>query len=320
MALDVVGLIPGVGEIADLANAGISLARGDYAGAALSLAACIPFAGWAATGAKLAGKATKALKATKTGSKVLKATEKASDVIKKVTDVSQAAIGKVVTTARKMEEKLGIIEAVKKMKDAMHKRIMAAKEAVMNKAREMKAKVKERARAVKEKVRELPERMQEGMNRLGEVLQPKAVTPEGVVMKASKSEDKVVNIGRTANQKKWDEVYHPGSANNAKVPEGTGSSRKLDETVDAEFISKVKEMKKNLPSKIRNKYNFGYAEVNIEGLNKKDYYAHSGINKIEDLEDPSARAKIQDISTEPLGKDKLFTTQKVNTFKPQNWI
>ncbi|WP_375523355.1 deaminase domain-containing protein [Paenibacillus terreus] len=94
--------------------------------------------------------------------------------------------------------------------------------------------------------------------------------------------------------------------------EGTGNSRKLDETVDAEFISKVKEMKKNLPSKIRNKYNFGYAEVNIQGLNKKDYYAHSGINKIEDLEDTSARAKIQDISTEPLGKDKLFTTQKVN--------
>ena len=94
--------------------------------------------------------------------------------------------------------------------------------------------------------------------------------------------------------------------------ERTGNSRKLDETVDAEFISKVKEMKKNLPSKIRNKYNFGYAEVNIQGLNKKDYYAHSGINKIEDLEDPPARAKIQDISTEPLGKDKLFTTQKVN--------
>ncbi|MED4567968.1 HNH/ENDO VII family nuclease [Brevibacillus agri] len=228
LALDVVGLIPGVGEIADLPNAGISLARGDYAGAALSLAACIPFAGWAATGAKLAGKATKALKATKTGSKVLKATEKASDVIKKVTDVSQAAIGKVVTTARKMEEKLGIIEAVKKMKDAIHKRIMAAKEAVMNKAREMKAKVKERARAVKEKVRELPERMQEGMNRLGEVLQPKAVTPEGFVMKASKSEDKVVNIGRTANQKKWDEVYKKSDSSSAgkppeKVPEGTGN-------------------------------------------------------------------------------------------------
>lgn len=52
IGLDVVGLIPGVGEIADLANAGISAARGDYVGAGLSLAAAIPFAGWGATGAK----------------------------------------------------------------------------------------------------------------------------------------------------------------------------------------------------------------------------------------------------------------------------
>jgi len=54
--LDVVGLIPGAGEIADGANALISLGRGDYKGAALSGAAMIPFAGWGATGAKLAGK------------------------------------------------------------------------------------------------------------------------------------------------------------------------------------------------------------------------------------------------------------------------
>jgi len=33
--------------------------------------------------------------------------------------------------------------------------------------------------------------------------------------------------------------------------EGAGNARKLDETVDAEFIGKVKEMKKNLPSKIK---------------------------------------------------------------------
>ncbi|MCL6559915.1 MAG: hypothetical protein K6U74_14205, partial [Firmicutes bacterium] len=63
LALDVVGLIPGVGEIADLANAGVSALRGDWAGAALSLAACIPFAGWAATGAKVARKGMKAFKA-----------------------------------------------------------------------------------------------------------------------------------------------------------------------------------------------------------------------------------------------------------------
>lgn len=58
--LDVVGLIPGVGEIADLANAGISLARGDVAGALLSLASAVPFAGWLGTAGKAARRGTKA--------------------------------------------------------------------------------------------------------------------------------------------------------------------------------------------------------------------------------------------------------------------
>lgn len=52
VGLDIVGLIPGVGEIADGISGLISLARGDYAGAALSFAAMIPFAGWAATAGK----------------------------------------------------------------------------------------------------------------------------------------------------------------------------------------------------------------------------------------------------------------------------
>lgn len=52
LGLDVVGLVPGFGEIADGVNGLISLARGDKAGAALSFAAMIPFAGWAATGGK----------------------------------------------------------------------------------------------------------------------------------------------------------------------------------------------------------------------------------------------------------------------------
>ncbi|MGH9166603.1 MAG: RHS repeat-associated core domain-containing protein [Acidimicrobiia bacterium] len=59
--LDVVGLIPVVGEVADLANAGIYLARGNHADAALSMAAMIPGAGWAATGAKWTRRATKIL-------------------------------------------------------------------------------------------------------------------------------------------------------------------------------------------------------------------------------------------------------------------
>ena len=43
--LDIVGLVPGVGEIADGANALISLGRGDVAGATLSAASMLPIVG-----------------------------------------------------------------------------------------------------------------------------------------------------------------------------------------------------------------------------------------------------------------------------------
>ena len=54
--LDIVGLIPGVGEVADGANALIYLAEGDKVNAAISAAAMVPGAGMAATGAKLGKK------------------------------------------------------------------------------------------------------------------------------------------------------------------------------------------------------------------------------------------------------------------------
>jgi len=58
--LDVVGLVPGVGEVADLANAAWYTAEGDYVLAGLSAAAAIPFAGWLATGGKAAVKGARA--------------------------------------------------------------------------------------------------------------------------------------------------------------------------------------------------------------------------------------------------------------------
>lgn len=54
--LDVAGLIPGIGEIADGLNAAIYILEGDKANAAFSAAAMIPFAGWGATGVKFAKK------------------------------------------------------------------------------------------------------------------------------------------------------------------------------------------------------------------------------------------------------------------------
>jgi len=56
LTLDIVGLIPVVGEIADLANGAIYTIEGDGVNATLSYAAMIPIGGWVATGTKLAKK------------------------------------------------------------------------------------------------------------------------------------------------------------------------------------------------------------------------------------------------------------------------
>lgn len=71
--LDVVGLVPVLGEVADGANALIYLAQGDYVNAGLSGAAMVPFLGWGATGAKLGMKAKNAFDLTgaaKTSTKI----------------------------------------------------------------------------------------------------------------------------------------------------------------------------------------------------------------------------------------------------------
>ncbi|MEK5206694.1 T7SS effector LXG polymorphic toxin [Psychrobacillus sp. FSL H8-0510] len=54
--LDIAGLIPGVGEIADGVNGVIYSARGDALNATLSFSAMIPFAGWASTAGKFVNK------------------------------------------------------------------------------------------------------------------------------------------------------------------------------------------------------------------------------------------------------------------------
>ncbi|WP_438347724.1 DNA/RNA non-specific endonuclease [Paenibacillus sp. FA6] len=124
VVLDVAGLIPGVGEVADLLNAGIYVARGDYTNAALSAAAAIPFIGWGAAGAKAV---SRGISAVKTGQKALKATDRAVDTAKAVrktsemvTDVmSSGSMGKVFTNARKMANNLGLSEQVMKLKNVM---------------------------------------------------------------------------------------------------------------------------------------------------------------------------------------------------------
>ncbi|WP_339157227.1 contractile injection system protein, VgrG/Pvc8 family [Paenibacillus sp. FSL W8-0186] len=125
VGLDVAGLIPGLGEIADLVNAGIYLARGDYANAALSAAAAIPFAGWAATGAKFVKRGVEAFK---TGQKLMKGVDRAVDAFQAVKKTASMApnamrqdLGKVWTSARKLGNNLGLGEQLGKIKNAMQR-------------------------------------------------------------------------------------------------------------------------------------------------------------------------------------------------------
>lgn len=60
--LDVVGLVPVIGEPADAVNAAWYTAEGDYTNAALSAAAMVPIAGWAATGGKFGVKGVRAVR------------------------------------------------------------------------------------------------------------------------------------------------------------------------------------------------------------------------------------------------------------------
>ncbi|CAH1225281.1 contractile injection system protein, VgrG/Pvc8 family [Paenibacillus sp. JJ-223] len=141
--LDVAGMIPVIGEVADLANAGIYAARGDYVNAALSAAAAIPFVGWAATGAKFAVKGSKLLsKAGKVVDNVMGVAGKVMDKVgqvaqavgslaKKTGDAISGALGKVLTKAKGLASNFSPMDLANKLKsklnDLMMKSPMLAK-------------------------------------------------------------------------------------------------------------------------------------------------------------------------------------------------
>ncbi|MFC0112701.1 golvesin C-terminal-like domain-containing protein [Kibdelosporangium aridum] len=85
-ALDVAGVIPVVGEAADLANAAWYTAEGDYANAALSAAAAVPFAGWGATAVKAGKYAVKGAEAAQGAAKAADAGQSAAKTASKAAD------------------------------------------------------------------------------------------------------------------------------------------------------------------------------------------------------------------------------------------
>ena len=84
--LDLVGLIPVVGEPADGANSIIYLARGDEVNAALSAASLVPIGGWVSTGGKLVNKTIKCV--TKYGDDVFEGVVKLTNATEYFSKVS----------------------------------------------------------------------------------------------------------------------------------------------------------------------------------------------------------------------------------------
>ena len=115
--LDIIGMlpIPGVSMVADLVNAGISAARGDWFGCAMSLLGAIPVAGNLATAGKLGKKALNAAetvtKVAKVGGDVISGVAKAAGMAENLTKLTD--IGKtLVKTAKFVMNAVDVSQAV----------------------------------------------------------------------------------------------------------------------------------------------------------------------------------------------------------------
>ncbi|MGQ3376810.1 deaminase domain-containing protein [Priestia endophytica] len=84
---------------------------------------------------------------------------------------------------------------------------------------------------------------------------------------------------------------------------GTGKvypTRQIDPITEAHIISRIKELRGSLTSKYKTSGNFALAEVNIEGISKKEFYASSKIDELKG----TLIERVPDISLKP--KNPVF--------------
>lgn len=134
--LDALGFIPVWGAVFDVANAGISAARGNWAEAGLSLLAAVPGVGDAAAVLKLSNRAAKTVKAvTKTAIATKSISENFATAYKQAKEgnwtdaaidlgisVGIASFGKVMTKARRLQSTNGFAANIQRIKEKMAKR------------------------------------------------------------------------------------------------------------------------------------------------------------------------------------------------------
>ena len=101
----------------------------------------------------------------------------------------------------------------------------------------------------------------------------------------------------------------PKAAGDAVVaaPAREPEIRHLDRKQDAADLKRIWFYRKKLPEPFYRRNNFAWARADIEGLEKKEYFAHSGIQNFDGLS-KSAAKRIQGISFSPeKGKGRFQT-------------
>ncbi len=95
----------------------------------------------------------------------------------------------------------------------------------------------------------------------------------------------------------------------AGAPERRPEIRLIETDRDGPALERIETVRKKLPEKNRRRNNFAWAVAKIDGLDKVEYYAHSGINGTGGLS-AEAAAQIPDIS--PRRKKGRFEVLCVN--------
>jgi hypothetical protein len=72
----------------------------------------------------------------------------------------------------------------------------------------------------------------------------------------------------------------PPSGPAAETAGGPLAIRPIDPDRDAADVQRIEELRARLPEKYRRRGNFAWASARIEGLDKAEYFAHSGIQRI----------------------------------------
>ena len=87
--------------------------------------------------------------------------------------------------------------------------------------------------------------------------------------------------------------------------------RHLDRKIDGADLKRIWFWRKKLPEQFYRRNNFGWAWAEIEGLEKKEYFAHSGIQSLEGFSKAVAR-RLKDMSFSPPKGQAKFQTLLVD--------